>query len=150
MMHKRQSGLTLVELMIVVAVMTIIAAVAYPLYTAQTQKARRADAKIALESLALAEERFYTIFGRYGTVAQLDDPNSDGNDADSFIGDALDNLDRDGTPGPDNYAISVVATTTTFTVTATAQGPQSDDTGCASFTINQIGSKGATDAKCWR
>ena len=148
-MRTRQSGLTLVELMIVVAVMAIIAAVAYPLYTAQTQKARRADAKVALESLALAEERFYTIFGRYGTVAQLDDPNNDGNNGDSFFGSALANLDRDNDGTPDNYAIAVVATTTTFTVTATAQGAQTDDTGCAAFTIDQIGNKGG-GANCWR
>ena len=149
-MHNRQLGLTLVELMIVVAVMAIIAAVAYPLYTAQTQKARRADAKIALESLALAEERYFTIFGEYGTVAELDDPDGNGNNGDSFIGNALTNLDRDGVAGPDNYAIVVVAATTTFSVTATAQGAQANDTGCATFTIDQIGNKGGTDASCWR
>jgi len=149
MMHKRQRGLTLVELMIVVAVMAIIATVAYPLYTAQVQKSRRADAKVALESLALAEERFYTIFGRYGSVAQLDDPDGNGNNNDSLIGSTLTNLDRDNDGNPDNYAVAVVATTTAFTVTATAQGAQSDDTGCASFTIDQIGNKGG-GANCWR
>jgi len=149
MMYKRQTGLTLVELMIVVAVMAIIATVAYPLYTAQVQKSRRADAKVALESLALAEERYYTIFGDYGTVAELDDPDGNGNNGDSFIGSALTNLDRDNDGTPDNYTIAVVATTTTFSVTATARGAQSDDTGCATFTIDQIGNKGG-GANCWR
>lgn len=148
-MATRQSGLTLVELMIVVAVMAIIAAVAYPLYTAQTQKARRADAKVALETLALAEERYYTIFGDYGTVAELDDPDGNGNNSDSLLGSALANLDRDGNGTPDNYAIVVAAATTTFTITATAQGGQANDTACASFTIDQIGNKGG-GANCWR
>ena len=148
-MHARQSGLTLVELMIVVAVMAIIATVAYPLYTAQVQKSRRADAKVALQSLALAEERFFTVFGRYGTVAQLDDPDGNGNNGDSLIGSTLTNLDRDGDGTPDNYAVVVTATTLSFTVTATAQGPQANDTGCASFTLDQIGNKGG-GANCWR
>ena len=48
MMQTRQRGLTLVELMVVVAVMAIIATIAYPIYTNQVQKSRRADAKVAL------------------------------------------------------------------------------------------------------
>jgi prepilin-type N-terminal cleavage/methylation domain-containing protein len=63
-MRATQRGLTLIELMIVLAVMAIIAAVGYPLYTNQVQKSRRADAKIALESVAMVEERFYTIYGQ--------------------------------------------------------------------------------------
>ena len=53
MMYARQRGLTLVELMVVVAVMAIVASVAYPLYTAQVQKSRRADAKVALQEIDL-------------------------------------------------------------------------------------------------
>ena len=148
-MHKKQAGLTLVELMIVVAVMAIIAAIAYPLYTAQVQKSRRADAKVTLESLAMAQERYYTVFGDYGSLAELDDPDGNGNNGDSLYGSALANLDRNNDGTPDNYAIAVVATTTTFTVTATAQGAQAGDTGCATFTIDQIGNKGG-GANCWR
>ena len=62
---RRSRGLTLVELMIVVAVMAILATVAYPLYTDQVRKVRRSDGRTAVESVALAQERFYTVNGRY-------------------------------------------------------------------------------------
>jgi type IV pilus assembly protein PilE len=144
-----QKGLTLVELMIVVAVMAVIAAVAYPLYTSQTQKARRADAKIALESLAMAQERYFTINGSYASASELDDPDGDGSDTDSVIDPIIAKLDRNGDGAPDNYAIAVTNTTVSFTVTATAQGAQAGDTACSSFTINQAGTRAASADKCW-
>ena len=71
-MTKRHKGLTLIELMVVVAVLAILSAVAYPLYTNQVQKSRRADAKTALQTIALAQERFFTINGEYaGNLSTL-------------------------------------------------------------------------------
>ncbi|KMQ73639.1 type IV pilin protein [Marinobacter subterrani] len=57
---KRQSGITLIELMIVVAIIGIIAAIALPSYNRYVENARAADAKSALMSLANAMERFHT------------------------------------------------------------------------------------------
>lgn len=152
-MRNRQLGLTLVELMVVVAVMAIVATIAYPIYTAQVQKSRRADAKIALETIAAAQERFYTIWGFYGSAAgtgpDLDDPNDDGSDDDSMIDSIMEKLDRNSDGNPDNYAITITNGGQSFTATATAQGAQSGDSACASFTINQQGAKGATNANCW-
>ena len=141
----RQQGLTLIELMVVVAVMAVIAAIAYPLYTNQVQKARRADAKVALESLAMAQERYFTINGEYG----------DEDDLAAEIARVESRLDRDGTDGPDDYTFAIDNTNVTFTITATATGAQAGDTDCASFTINHAGVKGASDSgdaasdKCW-
>jgi len=136
-MHARQRGLTLVELMVVVAVMAIIATVAYPLYTAQVQKSRRADAKVALHSIALAQERFFTINGAYtASLAALQ-------------------LGTASEQGYYNLSIALAgADNEQFTATAAASGTgaQASDTNCAQFTINHQGVKTATDGggtNCW-
>lgn len=139
MLSSKQRGLTLVELMVVVAVMAIIAAVAYPMYTAQVQKSRRADGKIALESVAMAQERFYTVSGFYaGTLSSLQ------------VSTAV----QGGASDEGYYTVAVTnpGGTQFFTATAGATGPQASDANCASFTINQQGVKTATDGggtNCW-
>ena len=60
-MHARnkQNGVTLIELMIVVVVISILAAVAYPNYQEFTARAKRNEARSALLRLAVNQERFY-------------------------------------------------------------------------------------------
>ncbi|MDZ7803060.1 type IV pilin protein [Thiohalophilus sp.] len=60
MMIKKESGFTLIELMIVTAILGILAGIAYPSYQGYLEKTRRADAKGALVSFANAMERHYT------------------------------------------------------------------------------------------
>ena len=140
MMQARQLGLTLVELMVVVAVLAVLSAVGYPLYTNQVEKARRADAKIALETIAQAEERFYTINGSYTTDLNTLQISTDL---------------QGGRSNDDHYDISVAfigGSNQTFQVTADAARRQSGDTDCAQFTIDQLGGKTATDGgstNCW-
>lgn len=138
----RQRGLTLVELMVVVAVMAIIAAIAYPLYTSQVQKSRRADAKIALEGIAMAQERFFTINGGYATgLGSLQ------------VSTAL----QGGGSDQGYYTIAITqpcGSDQCFSATATAAsgGAQAGDADCSSFSINQLGVKAATNGsgtKCW-
>lgn len=138
-MIKRQMGLTLVELMVVVAVLAVLAGVAYPLYTNQVQKARRADAKVALERIALAQERFYTLNGAYAgaldvSTLQLSTALAGGDSEDGY------------------YELSIVGGGQTFTITASKTGSQAGDDDCATFTIDQLGRKTATDGggtNCW-
>lgn len=141
-MRARQRGLTLVELMVVVAVMAIIASVAYPLYTSQVQKLRRADAKVALESVAMAQERFYTINGQYAANLSSLEVSADIQGGNSEQGYYSISVTRSGA---DNEQFTATAATV-------SSGAQGSDTDCASFTINQVGAKTATNGggtNCW-
>lgn len=123
-----QKGVTLVELLMVVAIIGILLAVAYPLYTDHLRETRRTDAMIALSSAAAAQERWYTVNHAFtSNMANLG-----------------------GTDSPEGfYSLSVTANSSTFTLTATAKTTevQASDTGCTSMTIDQLGRK--LPSGCW-
>jgi len=116
-----RKGLTLIELLIVMVIVAILGAIAIPMYTGYMTRARRADAKTALEQLRAAEEMRRAEYGAYsGDLAAL---------GTSW-----------GAPAANQryYTIGLVATSTTFTGTATPKGAQVVD---GSLTINQDGTK---------
>lgn len=120
-----KKGLTLIELIIVMVVVAILAAIALPMYTGHMVRARRADAKVALEQLRAAQEMRRAEYGAYlNNLAALQT---------SW-----------GAPATNQkyYTISMVATSTTFTGTATPTGSQTAD---GALTINQDGTKSPED-----
>ncbi|KUE80896.1 type IV pilin protein [Aeromonas schubertii] len=126
MRARSQCGFSLIELMIAVAVVAIIAAVAYPAFTSGLQKSRRAEAIKGLLSMQLRQEEHRITNASYSsTTAQLGAPTSDYYD----------------------FAVSG-ASATGYTLTATAKGSQSGDTACATMSINKADTK--TPADCWK
>jgi type IV pilus assembly protein PilE len=138
-----RTGLTLLELMLVLAISTILLSIAYPVYTDYAQRARRTEAITALQMIALAQERLHTVRGQY--AAQLTDL--------SLEIPAW----RAGATEQGYYQLALVAQTDTQTylVTATANGIQTRDLACQQFWLNQLGQRGATDhtgaasISCW-
>jgi len=64
---KSNRGITLIELLTVILIVGILAAIAIPAYTNYLQRARRADAKTALEQLRASQEMFRAEKGSYST-----------------------------------------------------------------------------------
>jgi prepilin-type N-terminal cleavage/methylation domain-containing protein len=74
---KRSAGFTLVELLIVIAILGILAMIAVPAYIGQQKKAARSEAYSNLESLRLLEEQFYaenSVYAPSTGVAGADQP----------------------------------------------------------------------------
>lgn len=143
-------GFSLIELMIVVALIAILTAIAVSAYTKWVYKARRTEAKTALLDLAAREERFYTANNAYsnGALVGTNWP----------LGYSLPaNLNGD-------YTLSVItpsaasATGATFTLQADPQAVQQGD-ACGSYTLDNLGNQGnivsgapaaaAVVAACW-
>ena len=140
MHNKGEKGFTLIELMIVVAIVGILAAIAYPSYQNQLHKTKRADCESALLSLANAMERDYTQNGAYRDMVGLG------------LFNAQCPIDGNG-PATYNLAIATANSGATYVLTATpiAGGPQASDS-CGNLTITQTGLKGVssgTVANCW-
>ncbi len=133
-------GFTLIELMIVVAIVGIIAMVAYPSYQDSVRKSRRVDATGALVEAAAMQERLYSENNSYADNSDLDRlvVNSDGvSSREGYYSLAVDVSECGGPPF------------NCFSITATAVGPQAADVNCATFTINHRNQKTATSADCW-
>lgn len=70
-------GFTLIELMIVVVLIGVIAAIALPAYQGYTERARRAEAKSGLLELQLQQEKYRANNPTYAAAASLALPSSD-------------------------------------------------------------------------
>ncbi len=141
---RREAGFTLIELMVTVAIIGVLAAVAYPSYTDHVVRTRRATAVGCTVELAQFMERVYASNLRY--------------DLNAAAATALPGV-QCRTDLTAHYAFAFAAsepTQRTFTIRATPQGVQaSRDTKCATLGIDQANARSrsgtaATTAECWR
>ncbi|MCL7945874.1 type IV pilin protein [Marinobacter sp. ATCH36] len=136
---RNSAGFTLIELMIVVAIIGIIAAIAYPSYRNNVMATHRANAQADLMSLAQWMERKYV---------QQNYSYEDGGSAPTLP------QTRSPQDGAKMYDLTVATPSRNeFTLTATPAGGQTDDK-CGTLTLNQAGAKTATKGgsavnDCW-
>jgi len=134
-MRKYMRGITLLELMIVVVIIGILTAIAYPNYREYVTRAKRTEAKAALLQIATNQERFYLQNNTYTTnMTNLGFPV-----AGAFLSDS------------DSYIINVgAADANDFTATATFQLGGDEAAKCLTFQIDGRGAKtSAPDTDCW-
>ena len=134
-MYTKMRGITLMELMIVVVIVGILAAVAYPNYRDFAARAKRNEAKAALLQIATNQERFYLNNNEYTDNMQ----NLGFNVSDNFVTET------------GSYNIDVAgANATSYTATATYLKADNEAGKCATFTIQPNGSRtSAPLADCW-
>ncbi len=130
-------GFTLIELMIVVAVLGVLLLLVLPGYTESVRKSQRADGMRFLMELASRQERFYAQNGTY-----TDDPNDLGLES--------------TTSSEGHYSLTVASCgagiATCYKLTATPIGGQAKDTKCANFSIDSLGQRTASGSlgdQCW-
>lgn len=133
-LRKRMRGITLIELMIVVVIISILAAVAFPNYREFAARAKRNEARAALLMLATNQERFYLNNNTFSAdLTQL------GFSANPFTTDS------------GSYVVNVTAASpSTFSATATFLLGGSEAGKCGSFTITARGVRTSSpDTDCW-
>ncbi|WP_431024544.1 type IV pilin protein [Halomonas sp. H5] len=131
--RRRQAGFTLIEVMIAVAVVAILAAIAYPSYIRYVTESRRTEAKAILMETAGRLERCYTVTSdyRYRDAAN--------NACVSFPVDSENEF----------YGVTAALDASTYTLSAAPKNGQERDTECGTFTLTQTGARGAGDSDCW-
>ncbi len=139
----RAQGFTLAELMVVVVIVAILAAVAVPTYQNQVTKARRSDAKTALLDAAQRQEQFILDQNTYATdMTLLGYGASPATSEEGYY-----------TISASNAPCGDIQRCYTLTATRVATEAQGGDTECGNFVLNSSGARTVTGSlpatDCW-
>lgn len=144
------AGFTLIEVMIVVAIVGILTAIAYPSYQEYVRKSKRADARTQLLEAAQYMQRFYSQNDRFDLV-------NDGGSTAVDLPAPLKTVPRGSAAGEQDYNISLKSVDSrTFTLQAVpAAGSMMASDKCGTFQINNVGQRTldgatATVESCWK
>ena len=130
----KNSGFSLIELMIVVAIIGLLAGIAIPMYQSHILRSHRADAQTVLLDLAARQERF---------IAQ-----SPAGYATDISGSGANGLNLGRTTSREGYYnLTMAANASSYLLTATATGGQANDTDCTTITFSSTGVK--SPGECW-
>lgn len=134
---KKETGFTLIELMITVAIIGILTAIAYPSYIQYVQRTNRTDAQAIMMEYAQFMERYFATNNNY-TLAVLPGAFSP----------------KGSTATTAKYSLTLsVQTPTTYTIQATLANGNTDPL-CGTLTLDQIGTQvengTGTLADCWK
>ncbi|MBQ4812303.1 prepilin-type N-terminal cleavage/methylation domain-containing protein [Pseudoalteromonas luteoviolacea] len=132
--EKSTKGFTLIELMIVVAILGILATLAYPNYQGYLQRGARAEAMTILLDAANKQEQYFVDNREYAS--------------------SLSDIGVPTTSGNGYFNITVILASGGYTLTATAaNGPVKGDLVCTSLSLNNLGIKSITGTgsvdQCW-
>ena len=152
--YLKDTGFTLIELMIVVAIVAILAAIAYPSYQDSIRKSKRADARAGLMDATQYMERFYSQNDRY-------DQANNASATPTALPAALTVVPKGAASGKQDYTIQFQSGTLkarSFTLEAVPQtGSIMASDKCGTLRINNVGQRtvngasgGMDAASCWR
>ncbi len=131
----RQSGFTLIEVMITVVIIGILASIAYPSYQEFVKRGNRTEGQAFLSEVAARQERYYAQNHAYITdIGKLNLKNGDKSETGKY-----------------ELSIAANAGDGGYTLTATQQF---GDTACGNLTLTATGVKGVSGSKsaadCWK
>lgn len=128
-MGSMDRGFTLVEIMVVVAIIGLLASIALPSYRQHILRSSRAQGQACVSQIAQALERRYTTALSYAGAMPVVGCTTEGG------------LDT-------RYGIAADITARTYIIRATPLGAQAEDT-CGTMSLNQQGAKTGAKANCW-
>ena len=160
MNNVKQQGITLIELLIVIVIISVLAAIVYPNFSNSARKAKRSDALKSIQEVAHKLEKHMSFCNQYTT--EFGGKIGENDDGQSCTGLGLSEVDASTLSSELNIydltisCVSASGSCMGYEITADAKGSQQDDTPCQSFTLSSTGEKTSKDSsdsdstsQCW-